>query len=125
MRGRNVKIVIMLTQEYIQLIAVLIEKTDAGAIFWQKGGSRFSYQARARENTFKVDKYFAGDNHDACLNLSTYDERQNLVLEIVLCKGIEEQKNDYELLSALYSKVELRANNGAMQQEIPVVTSIT
>jgi hypothetical protein len=55
-------------------------------------------QARARENTFKVDKYFAGDNHEACLNLSTYDERQNLVLEIVLCRGIEDQRADYELV---------------------------
>ena len=107
------------------MIAVLIEKTDAAAITWQKGGSRFAYQATARENTFKVDKYFAGDNHDACLNLSTYDERLNLVLEIVLCRGVDEQREDYELLSALYSKVERLANNGVLQQEIPVVTSIT
>jgi hypothetical protein len=115
----------MLTQEYRHLIAVLIEKTDADAISWQKGGSRFSYQAKARENTFKVDKYFAGDSHDACLNLSAFDERQNLVLEIVLCRGIEDQKEDYGLVSALYSKVELRANNAVMLQEIPVVASIT
>jgi hypothetical protein len=115
----------MLTQEYRHLIDVLIEKTSAGAIPWQKGGSRFSYQAKARENTFKVDKYFAGNNNDACLNLSTYDDKGDLVLEIVLCRGIGDQRDDYEYLSSLYSRVEQSVNNGIIQQDIPVITSIT
>src|SRR5258708_34112140 len=112
----------MLTQEYRQLINVLIEKTDAGAISWNKGGSRFSYLGKARENTFKVDQYFAGDHNDACLNLSTYDENDKLVLEVVLCRGIGEQKDDYDYLSSLYARVEQRVNDGNIQQEIPVIT---
>jgi hypothetical protein len=114
----------MLTQEYRRLIQVLIEKTDNGAISWKKGESRFSYRAKGGENTFKVDKYFAGDHNDACLNLSTYDKNGDLVLEIVLCKGIGEQLEDYEFLGLLYSRVEQRVNKGNIQQEIPIVTSI-
>lgn len=121
----NIKMKIMLTQEYRNLIDVLVAKTRAGAISWENGSSRFSYQAKAAENTFKVDKYFAGSNNDACLNLSTYDVNQSLVLEIVLCRGIGEQAEDYERLNTLYTKVEQSVNNGVTRQEIPLITSIT
>lgn len=97
----------------------------AGSITWQKGSSRFSYQAKANGNTFKVDKYFAGDDNAACLNLSVFDVQKSLVLELVYCRGIGDQMDDYEYLSHLYSRVEQAVNNGAQQQEIPVVTSIT
>jgi hypothetical protein len=115
----------MLTQEYRNLIDVLVQKTTAGVIHWEKGRGRFSYQAKAGDNTFKVDKYFAGDHNDACLNLAAFDAKENLVLEIVLCRGVEEQVDDYSRLNMLYSSVEQRANNGMIQQEVPVVTSIT
>lgn len=69
-------------------------------------------------------KYFAGSHNDACLNLATFDG-ENLVLEIVVCRGVEEQVDDYSLLNTLYSRVEQQANNGMIQQELPVVTSIT
>ena len=81
----------MLTQKYRNLIDVLVQKTTAGVIHWEKGRGRFSYQAKAGDNTFKVDKYFAGNHR----------------------------------LNTLYSRVEQQANNGMIQQEVPVVTSIT
>src|ERR1700761_6011543 len=115
----------MLTQEYKELITVLAQKTEAGVLPWQKGRSRFTYEVEAGGNKFIVDKYFAGNHNDACLNLSTLDNKGDLVLEIVLCKGIAEQIEDYNRLGQLYSKVEQRVNNGAIQQEIPVVMSIT
>ena len=115
----------MLTQEYRELIEVLVQKTDMGIIHWQKGRSRFAYEVKAGANMFIVDKYFAGSHNDACLNLSTIDAKGNLVLEIVLCRGINEQVDDYGRLGTLYSRVEQRVNNGAIQEEIPVVTSIT
>jgi hypothetical protein len=115
----------MLTLEYRNLIDVLIEKTTTGSITWHKSSSRFSYQAKANENLFKVDKYFAGDDNAACLNLSVFDSEKNLLLELVYCRGIFDQQHDYEYLSHLYSRIEMAVNNGVILQEIPVVTSIT
>lgn len=115
----------MLTQEYRQLIEVLVQKTANGALSWKKGESRFSYETKAPENSFKVDKYFAGDHNDACLNLSAYDKKGDLVLEVVVCRGIEGQLEDYEFLSTLYSGVEHQVYDGNIPQVIPVVNSIT
>jgi hypothetical protein len=115
----------MLTQEHKNLIQLLVDKTNGGSIIWGKAGSRYSFLTKARENTFRIDKYFAGDDSAPCLNLSTFNIKGDLLLDIVLCKGIPDQINDYDLLNALYSKVEREIAGDIIQKDIPVVTSIT
>src|SRR5882762_5319474 len=107
----------MLTEQHRIFIQVLIDKTDSHAITWMKGNSRFSYRATNKENNFKVDKYFAGNDNSSCLNLSTFDKNGVLLMEIVLCKVFDDQREDYDLLNSLYTKVEMLVTGSIIQQD--------
>jgi hypothetical protein len=115
----------MLTKEHRTLIQLLNTKTEDKALVWVNGESRHSFIAKTKENSFKVGKYFAGDDSAPCLNLSTYNPNGSLLLDIVICKGIQEQKEDYEVLNALYLRIEETVLGGNLQKDVPVVTSIT
>jgi len=114
----------MLTEQYRTLIHMLIEKTDNHGFTWGKGESRYSYEAANKENKFRVGKYFAGNDNSSCLNLGAFDKTGVLILEIVLCKEFEDQREDYDLLSSLYTKVKQSIADNAIQEELPVITSI-
>jgi len=114
----------MLTNQYKTLIQLLIEKTDAHVLTWEKGDFRFSFQAVGKDNKFRVSKYFAGDDNAPCLNLTAFDKGGVLVSEIVICKAFVDQQADYDLLNTLYSKVETSVSGAMIQEDEPVINSL-
>lgn len=124
MRNRIKKMTVMLTDQYKTLVQLLIEKTDAHILSWQKGDFRFSFQAVSKDNKFRVSKYFAGDDNAPCLNLTAFDKDGVLVSEIVICKEFADQQADYDLLNALYSRVETSVNGVMIQEDQPVISML-
>ena len=116
----------MLLKEHINLITALIEKTNSGSIKWAKAELQFAYSSTINNNKILLDRYYAAENGEtvSCLNLSIFNN-DKLCEEIVLCKAIEAQKPDYDLLDTLYKKVEELNSIKVTESKIPLLASIT
>jgi len=117
----------MWTPEYILFINTLTESTRNGILTWSKGESHRSYFSNPTpEQKVLIDKYYsiAEGQTLTCVNLTIFNNDDEIIDEIVLCKAVNEP-NNFDLIDNLYKEVEMQHNKESGKTISPVLTHIT
>lgn len=118
----------MIQEEYISLIKAMSELTNKDVIKWSKGDSYFSYYSfPTGKERILIDKYYSivDDQKGACLNMAIFNQKNEIIDEVVSCNLEEEDSESFQILNDLYNKVEEQVQKINSDRMSPILNDIT
>jgi hypothetical protein len=128
MRNTVKAVNIMQEPKYKPFIDALLAFTKKNPEQWMKvkGVSNQFYINPTGEQKILIDKYVGVQDEVTipCVNLTIFDNENNLIDEVVLC-DVESYKENYDSLNQIYTIVENKFKNELGETINPILSHIT